>query len=88
MDLNDLRGQIDALDQQLLALFEQRMEIAARIGQYKKSQNLPVLNAAREQQIIAKIHAAAQPELADYAADFFTSLFKISRAYQETILSS
>ena len=32
MDLNELRQQIDAIDQVLVDLFTQRMEISARIG--------------------------------------------------------
>ena len=36
MDLNELRQQIDAIDQVLVDLFTQRMEISARIGEYKK----------------------------------------------------
>ena len=36
MDLKELRGQIDEIDDQLVKLFCQRMDIAAQVAQYKK----------------------------------------------------
>ena len=35
--LEELRKQLDGVDRQLVALFEQRMEIARRVGQTKKA---------------------------------------------------
>ena len=37
MELSDYRQQIDGIDSQLLALFYQRMEVAAQIAGYKLS---------------------------------------------------
>ena len=48
MELSDYRQQIDGIDSQLLALFYQRMEVAAQIAGYKKAHNLPALDAGRE----------------------------------------
>ena len=42
MDLKELRGEIDRIDDHLIKLFAQRMDIAAKIGDYKKARNLPV----------------------------------------------
>ena len=36
MDLTQLRGQFDAIDDGLIRLFCQRMEVAAQIADYKK----------------------------------------------------
>ena len=38
MDLLELRREIDHLDEELVSLFSQRMEIAARIADYKKEE--------------------------------------------------
>ena len=48
MDLKELRGQIDEIDDQLVKLFCQRMDIAAQVAQYKKEQDLPILILSRE----------------------------------------
>ena len=50
MDLKELRDQIDAIDDQLVELFGKRMDIAAAIGDYKKTNNLPVFVPARERE--------------------------------------
>lgn len=36
MDLNEIRMQIDQLDQSILHLFEQRMELCQQVAAYKK----------------------------------------------------
>lgn len=50
MELSDYRQQIDGIDSQLLALFYQRMEVAAQIAGYKKAHNLPALDAGASAQ--------------------------------------
>ena len=42
MELEHLRQQIDRIDDELVALFVRRMEIAAQIADYKKQNGLPV----------------------------------------------
>mgnify|MGYP003296835986 CR=1 FL=1 len=48
MDLTYYRNEIDKIDDQLVQLFAQRMEIAAKIADYKKENNLPILMPSRE----------------------------------------
>ena len=59
MDLQELRGQIDQIDDQLVKLFAQRMEVSAQIGDYKKEHNLPVFVPARERE---KLQDVSQKE--------------------------
>ena len=47
MDLKDYRLEMDAIDDELVALFVKRMEVAARIADYKKENDLPILAPAR-----------------------------------------
>ena len=37
MELQELRGRIDQIDDQLVKLFAQRMDVAAQIADYKKA---------------------------------------------------
>ena len=50
MDINELRGQIDTIDDELVKLFAKRMDVAAQIAEYKKEHNLPILVPARERE--------------------------------------
>ena len=55
MNLQELREKIDEVDGQLVQLIEQRMDIAGQIADYKKENHLPVLDAAREREKLARV---------------------------------
>ena len=44
MDLNQLRSEIDQIDQSLVELFVRRMNISSAIADYKKEHNLPIVS--------------------------------------------
>jgi chorismate mutase/prephenate dehydratase len=52
-----LREKIDALDQQLLALLNQRAELALEVGEIKKRDGSPVFRPEREAQVIDGLKA-------------------------------
>ena len=82
MDLKELRGQIDEIDDQLVELFSKRMDIAAAIGDYKKANNLPVFVPAREREKLKDVAEKAGPEMANYTRVLYSMLFELSRSYQ------
>ena len=80
-----VRADIDAIDKQLLPLFLQRMACSERVAALKKDAGQPVFNAAREQQILARVSA----EAGDYgseAAGLFSAIMAISRSRQHKLL--
>ena len=84
MDLLELRKEIDRLDEELVSLFCRRMEIAARIADYKKENNLPIHHPGREQEVLQKVGALAGSEWEDYATNLYVKIFELSKAYQKT----
>ena len=82
MDLNILRSQIDAIDDQLVSLFVQRMETAAQVADYKKEHNLPIYVPAREREILQDVAQKAGPDFANYTRVLYSMLFELSRSYQ------
>ncbi|MCR4276904.1 MAG: chorismate mutase [Candidatus Roizmanbacteria bacterium] len=50
--LYSFRKQIDALDEQIVNLLEERMKVVKEIGVLKKQQNIPPLDSTRWQEII------------------------------------
>ena len=82
MDITELRCEIDKIDDELVKLFGQRMEIAARIADYKKENNLPILVPAREREKLADVAQKAGPEMANYTRVLYSMLFELSRSYQ------
>ncbi|MFC7207903.1 prephenate dehydratase [Comamonas endophytica] len=53
-----MRQQIDSLDQQLLALVNQRARVAEQVGELKKREGTPFFRPDRVAQVIQKIEAA------------------------------
>ena len=82
MDIQDMRKEIDAIDDQLVQLFTQRMDVAARIANYKKAESLPIFVPAREREKLADVAQKAGPEMANYTRVLYSMLFELSRSYQ------
>lgn len=86
--LQQARVQIDAIDAQMAALFEQRMEAVAQVAQYKATTGKPVFDPEREAQVIAKNTARIQNEaLRPYYRQFQNHAMAVSRDYQRSILA-
>ena len=82
MNLNELRNEIDLIDDQIVELFGKRMQIAAGIGDYKRENNLPVFVPAREREKLLDVAQKAGPEMANYTRVLYSMLFELSRSYQ------
>lgn len=82
MDLNELRGEINEIDRQILELFEKRMKVCGQVAEYKIAKGLPIFHPDREQQIIDRVKRSVDPELSESAATLFTNLMDISKCRQ------
>lgn len=82
MELKALRDQIDAIDDELVKLFCQRMEAAAKVADYKKEHGLPILVPTREREILADVAKKAGDEMGNYTRVLYSMLFELSRGYQ------
>ena len=86
-ELKQYRDQIDTIDRQLADLFQRRMDVVDRVGRYKLERDLPVLDARREQEVLAAKAALARDEAmsADLAA-LFENIMAISRRRQRKLV--
>lgn len=82
MDLNALRLEIDKIDDDLVRLFVQRMEVSARIADYKKENGLPIFVPSREQEKLRDVAQKAGPDMEVYSRVLYDLLFELSRGYQ------
>ena len=88
MDISDYRNKIDLIDEELLRLFTDRISIAGEIAEYKRENNLPVLNKNREREILSRVSEQAGPQLAGYSRMMFSTLFNLSRSYQNGLTAT
>lgn len=67
MTIDEIRQEIDSLDNQLLQIFNRRAELALEIGHLKKELNLPVYDPEREKRIFTKMESANPGPLDNHA---------------------
>jgi chorismate mutase/prephenate dehydratase len=82
MDLPQLRGTLDGIDDEIVRLFRQRMETVSQISQYKTTARRAVHDKRREREILIRVTEAAGEELESYTKVLFTTLMSLSRSYQ------
>ncbi len=87
MDIENLRAQIDKIDDELTRIFTDRMEISQLVSEYKKDNKLMVLDRSREREILTRVTAEAAPELEVYIKTLFLTLFSLSRSYQYAMMA-
>jgi len=87
MDLQELRNKIDEIDNNLIELFERRMDISAEVAEYKKRHNMPVHDPVREREILDKLSCKVKKERESSITALYSLLFELSRAEQEKILN-
>jgi len=82
--LKSFRTQIDAVDQQILALLNQRAGIALQIGETKRSAGLPVVELTRERAVIEGMGARNHGPLSNDAVErIYTAVMLEMRRLQE-----
>lgn len=87
--LEQLRVQIDSIDQQLVELLAQRLRVVQQVTQVKQQHELPTFHPAREENLISARRAqAAKAGLdPDYVEDLFRTVLRHSRVGQLNTLS-
>jgi len=73
--INQLRSQIDEIDNQLMELLSKRMRVCREIGQYKKEHNMTVLQTTRYNEILDK--RGAQGVLCGMSSEFVKQVFEM-----------
>ena len=81
-DLAQCRREIDAVDRQLLRLFEERMALCREVAAYKEAHGLPALDASREAAVLEALGGKTSPELLPYARRLWQTLMDLSKEYQ------
>lgn len=85
--LEDIREDINDVDNSLLDLINKRMELVDKIGKIKENKDVPIYRPEREQKILNRLKSLNQGKLTDKAINsIFTELFTISRNLEKSEL--
>ncbi|MGN1370318.1 MAG: chorismate mutase [Aristaeellaceae bacterium] len=85
--LEESRAAIDAVDREIVRLFEERMKLCREVAKYKIANGLQVLDRSREEKVLASRAAMLKdPYWADSVRTLFEGVMALSRAEQEKLL--
>lgn len=88
MDLQECRDMLDAVDRQLVELFEERMKICGEVAEYKIRAGRDVYDSVREQEKISAVKALVHGDFNGLAVEeLFRQMMTISRRYQYQLLT-
>ena len=86
MDLLECRREIDNIDEELVKLFEKRMNIAINVAKYKIENNMTIFNEVREIEVIKKnVARLSNKKYSKLTESFFNNLMTLSRSLQEEV---
>ena len=88
MNLNEIRSEIDAVDAEIVELFKKRMCLSANVAEYKRQNNMPVLDSSRERALFTKISELSGNEFEEYSRTLYSTILDLSRSYQHKILGN
>ena len=83
-DLKELRVEIDKIDEELVKLFVRRMEISEEVAEYKRENDLPILNKSREREVL-DLAASRSGKYEQYTYQLFNNLMELSKARQQEL---
>ena len=88
-ELENLRKQLDTIDQKIVSLLAKRQEEVERVVKLKKTHNLPVYHPAREENLISQLrNQGTEAGLdSDYIEELYRRILRQSRVEQAARLS-
>lgn len=87
IDLKVSREHIDAIDKQIVELFEKRMIESSEVAKYKLETGKPVYDKEREEDKLKNLKSMSSNEFNQRAiTELFSQIMSISRKYQYGVL--
>ena len=77
--MKDIRAEIDRIDSELIPLLKARFECSKKVAEYKRANNMKVLDSTREAEILEKVKALGGENI----AEIYKCIMAQSRAVQE-----
>lgn len=86
MTIEELRAEMDAIDEKIADLFIERMEFAALIAEEKRKNKLPVESEERRKYVENRIADRVPKQYATYTRAFFSTMMSLSYSYQNELV--
>ena len=87
MNLDELRKQIDAIDDQLVELYLKRMDVVRQIAQDQTQTAKAVNDTERENAVIHRLSKDLPEQMKLYVVELYETIFHTSKCYQQTLMN-
>ncbi|HEY0222451.1 chorismate mutase [Lactovum miscens] len=89
MYLEEIRNEINCIDEQIVKLLEERMELVNQVAEIKKNSEVAIFDYKREQKILEGVASQVKNKRYEEAiVGTFYDIMKNSRKYQNKKLGS
>jgi len=86
-ELQTFREEIDRIDQEMLALFSERMDIVSKIADYKMAKDMIVYDQNREDEVVNKnLGNCSNDEYKPYYKEVLDVILRVSKEYQKQLI--
>ena len=86
-NLDNIRKEINSVDEQMAKLFEKRMELSVAVAQWKKANGLSISDPRREAEVIERNSALVGDDtIREYFPAFQKNLMDLSKAFQSRLI--
>ena len=86
-ELQNLRNEIDKLDDQISKLFQERIKVAGKIGKIKGENGINVSHPQREKEIINRVTKSAPDEAKSIIKQLYENIFLLSKIHQSNFIN-
>lgn len=82
MDINELRKEIDKIDDEMVSLYLKRMQVVGDIAKAKTESGSAVNDPERENRVLYRLTKDVPEEFRVYVKELYSAVFATSKAYQ------
>ncbi len=82
MDLDKIRQGIDAIDDKIADLYQERMNLVKKVTEAKKQSGKATFDPDRERNILLRVSERVEEDIEIYLKRVFETMFETSKAYQ------
>lgn len=87
-DINEIRKDINNIDDQICKLFTDRMNLSREVAEYKMAKKNLVTDTRREDEIVYRLSEKTPDEYKYYLKELYYTIFSVSKAYQIKLMQT
>ena len=85
-ELENIRREIDSIDDKLVKLYVERLEKIKEVAKIKEITNTAVVDEQRESDILYRLTKNHSDDIKKYIEQLYSTIFSLSKAYQRSFL--